>query len=102
MRKPRRMRNRALAQLLAEFKSETGESLPLLEKNLLSSEAKAATERERYANDPEHRAHKKASARQWNKANPERKRRNDNRWAKKHGAAAARRYRARKKAQVSK
>lgn len=93
------MKNAALARLLQEYEAETGDSLPLLGKNLLSGQAKAAAKRERYHNDPEFRTQEIDRAQTWNKANPDRKRRNDYKWAKKNGAEAARRYRARKKGQ---
>jgi hypothetical protein len=91
------MKNRALLQLLTEYQAETGDSLPLLSRSLLSNTERAAAERERYDNDPEYRESKKTYALKWNKSNPDRKRKNDKKWAKKHGAEAARRYRARKK-----
>lgn len=96
-RKPKRMKNRALALLVKEFTASTGESLPLLEKSLLSNQVRAAAERKRYRDDPELRERKKASARAWGLENPDRKRISDAKWAKKHGAAASRRYRKRKK-----
>lgn len=64
---------------------------------LIDDQARRKRNNERYANDPEYRERVKARARRWNAVNREKKRRNDEKWAKKHGAAAAKRYRQRKK-----
>ena len=70
---------------------------------LLSLDPKRARkERERYASDPEYRVRKIEAQLLWNAENAERKRKNDRKWAQKHGAEAARRYRAKKKAQQGK
>lgn len=56
---------------------------------------------ERYASDPVYRETRLKAAKTWNQRNAERKRLNDQRWASKNGADAARRYRQRQKAKAA-
>lgn len=53
--------------------------------------------KDRYATDPAYREKRKQSAKQWNAANPARKRESDRKWSQTNGADASRRYRQRQK-----
>lgn len=51
----------------------------------------------KYRSNPTYRRTNIERAKTWNQENPDRKRANDQRWARKGGAAASRRYRQRQK-----
>lgn len=51
----------------------------------------------RHFSSPQYRDGAIKRTKKWNTDNPDRKRANDTKWAKKHGAAASKRYRDRKK-----
>lgn len=93
-------KNEPLLRALREFRADTGTDLPLLEKILTAGTQEAATKRARYHSDPDFRSREIQRAKKWNEANPERKRATTRKSDKKNGAARARRYRARKRAQA--
>lgn len=91
---------RALQALIREYQETTGEKLPILDKKLDDKDKRASRKRKKYQTDEEYRQSCIDKTKAWNAAHPEKKRKNDQRWAKKNGAAAARAYRRRKKAKL--
>lgn len=67
--------------------------------DLPQNAAKSDAERQRYATDPEYRERKQQNNRRWKDDNADKQRQYAKKWSQKNGAAAAKRYRERKKAE---